>query len=53
MQFPPTASGTEISQRISDTLSIRGGIENLTDRDFSDAADNYAFTEPGGPITSV
>lgn len=37
----------EISQRISDTLSIRGGIENLTDRDFSDAADNYAFTEPG------
>ena len=37
----------ELTQRITDTLSIRGGIENLTDEDFSDASDNFTFAEPG------
>lgn len=37
----------ELTQRITDTLSIRGGIENLTDRDFSDASDNFTFAETG------
>lgn len=37
----------ELTQRITDSLSIRGGIENLTDKDFSDAADNFTFAEPG------
>jgi len=37
----------ELTQRITDSLSIRGGIENLTDEDFSDASDNFTFAEPG------
>lgn len=37
----------ELTQHLTDALSIRGGIENLTDRDFSDAPDNYTFAEPG------
>lgn len=37
----------ELTQRITDSLSVRGGIENLTDEDFSDAADNFTFAEPG------
>ncbi|MCQ4288831.1 TonB-dependent receptor [Pseudomonas stutzeri] len=37
----------ELTQRITDALSIRGGIENLTDEDFSDASDNFTFAEPG------
>jgi len=37
----------ELSQRITDDISLRGGIENLTDEDFSDASDNFTFAEPG------
>ncbi|MBA1275350.1 TonB-dependent receptor domain-containing protein [Stutzerimonas azotifigens] len=37
----------ELTQRITDSLSIRGGIENLTDEDFSDTSDNFTFAEPG------
>ncbi|TLX54907.1 TonB-dependent receptor [Stutzerimonas nosocomialis] len=37
----------ELSQRITDALSIRGGIENLTDKAFSDTSDNFTFAEPG------
>ena len=37
----------ELSQRITDVISLRGGIENLTDEDFSDASDNFTFAEPG------
>lgn len=37
----------ELTQRLSDTLSVRGGIKNLTDEDFSDASDNFTFAEPG------
>ncbi|WP_404441024.1 TonB-dependent receptor domain-containing protein [Stutzerimonas chloritidismutans] len=37
----------ELAQRLTDALSIRGGIENLTDKDFSDGSDNFTFAEPG------
>lgn len=37
----------ELTQRITESLSIRGGIENLTDEDFSDMSDNFGFAEPG------
>ncbi|MFL9812660.1 TonB-dependent receptor [Stutzerimonas sp. VN223-3] len=37
----------ELTQRITESLSIRGSIENLTDEDFSDSADNFTFAEPG------
>ncbi|MHB0764502.1 TonB-dependent receptor domain-containing protein [Stutzerimonas sp. NM35] len=37
----------ELTQRITDDISLRGGIENLTDEDFSDASDNFTFAEPG------
>ena len=37
----------ELTQRITDSLSIRGGIENLTDEDFSDASNHFTFAEPG------
>ncbi len=37
----------ELTQRITDDISLRGGIENLTDENFSDASDNFTFAEPG------
>lgn len=37
----------ELVQHINDYLSIRGGIENLTDEAFSDADDHFTFSEPG------
>jgi outer membrane receptor for ferrienterochelin and colicins len=37
----------ELTQRLTDTLSVRGGIENLTDKDFSDPSDSFTFAEPG------
>lgn len=37
----------ELAQRITDSLSVRGGIENLTDQDFSDTSDHFTFAEPG------
>ena len=37
----------ELTQRITDSLSIRSGIDNLTDEDFSDASDSFGFAEPG------
>ncbi|TBU97507.1 TonB-dependent receptor domain-containing protein [Pseudomonas dryadis] len=37
----------ELSKTLSDNLSLRGGIENLTDRDFSQADDDFTFAEPG------
>ncbi|TBU78026.1 TonB-dependent receptor [Pseudomonas daroniae] len=37
----------EMSQSLTDNLTLRGGIENLTDRDFSDTEDAFTFAEPG------
>ena len=37
----------DLTQRITESLSIRGGIENLTDEDFNDASDPFNFAEPG------
>ena len=37
----------EMSQSLTDNLTLRGGIENLTDRDFSDTEDTFTFAEPG------
>jgi len=37
----------ELSQALTDHLTVRGGIENLTDRNFSDGDDHFTFAEPG------
>ena len=37
----------ELTQRVTDSLSIRGGIENLTDEAFTDTSDHFTFSEPG------
>lgn len=37
----------ELSQQITTSLSVRGGLENLTDQDFSDASEHFSFAEPG------
>ncbi|WP_282338126.1 TonB-dependent receptor [Pseudomonas sp. PS02288] len=37
----------ELTRRLSENLSIRGGIENLTDESFGDDSDSFTFAEPG------
>ncbi|WP_043238366.1 TonB-dependent receptor domain-containing protein [Stutzerimonas azotifigens] len=37
----------ELSRKLSDNLTLRGGVENIGDERLADQNENFAYTEPG------
>lgn len=48
MPCRPTAFGTwRLSQKLSENLTLRGGIENLGDQRLADDDTHFTYAEPG------